>query len=685
MFQEIFQSLFVMGMLGILIGICLALASKIFYVYVDPKVEAIDEVLPGANCGGCGYPGCSANAEAVVKGEASPASCVAGGPELVQEIADILGVTVEAKEPDIARPGCTYGLAEADLKYRYDGMNDCRAAALLGGGMKVCEIGCMGLGSCMRACPFDAINMGPDDLPVVDPVRCTGCGTCERVCPKNIIKLSSTTRRILHEYTTADCITPCQRACPAGINIYEYIRQIQSGNYTRSLQVIKERNPFPTVIGRICPRPCESVCRRQYVDEPVAINYLKRFVADDEMQRGERVLPVKAPDTGRKIAVIGGGVEGLSAAYFAARLGHEPSVFEASESAGGLLRTAVSRYRLPPAVLDWDIEGIMEMGVRIRTEKTMGSDFTIRSLFEQDFDAVYLSVGGWDSRLVRRGSRPVESPVPGVHLLVDLMKFEDPESVPFSCGTETVIIGGGGLIPEAVSRCRALGAKNVTVLLSDDDPDPPDSVKCRVLRGGAGHRLFGEDNRLTKMEWTGHGNEPPVTLPVQTLLLSAGRFPRLLFLRETDDDLLSGEPIRWTAQEAFKAPSDEDTSGFFTGDSLSDHPAAIVAIGSGRRGAVSLHLAVNGLPLDHPVNAVTPRTKLQNVDDVQHVTENPRNPMPQCDPLKLPECGMLELGFTEETALNEAKRCLQCGLICYERTALFEQTAEGEDDSVVSA
>ncbi|MFP4445637.1 MAG: RnfABCDGE type electron transport complex subunit B, partial [Desulfosudaceae bacterium] len=235
------NAVFIMAGLGTIIGICLAAASRIFYVYVDPKVEAVDDALPGANCGGCGYPGCTANAEAIVAGESPPTSCVAGSEDLAETIAAILGLTVEAKEPDIAEPGCTYSVAEADTKFTYDGILDCRAAALLAGGMKTCEIGCLGLGTCVRACPFDALKMGDNGLPVVDADKCTGCGTCERVCPKHIIKLSSVTRRILREYTVDDCTTPCQRACPAGINIREYIRQINLGDYAASVAVIKER------------------------------------------------------------------------------------------------------------------------------------------------------------------------------------------------------------------------------------------------------------------------------------------------------------------------------------------------------------------------------------------------------------------------------------------------------------
>ena len=169
---------------------------------------------------------------------------------------------------------------------------------LLSGGMKVCNIGCLGLGTCAAACPFGAIVMGPEGLPVVDEVKCTGCGTCERVCPKHIITLSSVTRRIfkgvhhgrLHPPPVSG---PARRVSTSASNI----EQIVDGDYQGSVQTIKERNPFPTVIGRICPRPCENDCRRQYVDEPVAINFLKRFVADYERTQNERIQPFKAPDT----------------------------------------------------------------------------------------------------------------------------------------------------------------------------------------------------------------------------------------------------------------------------------------------------------------------------------------------------------------------------------------------------
>ena len=328
--------LLVMGGLGIVVGAGLAIASKIFYVYVDPKIEAIEDALPGANCGGCGLPGCSANAEAIVKGKASPSSCVAGGPELAAEIAEIMGVKFELREPEIAKPGCTYGVQDADLKFRYDGVQDCRAAVLLNGGSKLCPIGCLGLGTCVKACPFDALRIGPDNLPVVDMEKCTGCGTCERVCPKNIIHLTSNTLRIMHLNVLDECLAPCQQRCPAQVDIPLYIRLIDQGRDKEALQVIKESVPMPLSIGRVCPHFCESECRRNSVDEPVNINHLKRFCADKELKSGSRYETPKAPLSEKKVAIVGGGPAGLAAAYYLTRMGHASTIFEAMPKLGGI-------------------------------------------------------------------------------------------------------------------------------------------------------------------------------------------------------------------------------------------------------------------------------------------------------------------------------------------------------------
>ena len=621
-------------------------------------------------------------------GLSAPNSCVAAGSEVAEAIASIMGVKIEAVEPDIALPGCYFGVQKADTKYVYNGLDDCRAVALLGGGMKVCTIGCLGLGTCARACPFNAISMGPQGLPVVNEKKCTGCGTCERVCPKHIINLSSITRRIIREYTTEECTTPCQRGCPAGINIREYIRQISLGNNHRAVQVIKERNPFPAVIGRICPRPCEMECRRNYIDEPVAINFLKRYAADYEKESSNRILPYKAPDTGRRIAVVGGGVQGLSTAFFTARLGHATTVFEATPKLGGLLRSAISKDRLPEEILDWDIDGIMEMGVKVKTQMALGTDFTIESLIQEGFDAVFLASGGWDSRLARGATANIESPIPGTYMLVDLIRFGARQPETPSMASNVVIAGGGKLALDAAKVCKELGAATITVLfreswesspVTDKDVQKSGLTEVNVIYNAAINRLCGEAGRLQEVEYIETDTLKRTTLAAQTLVFASGRFPELVFVRpkpegaESDEveaeQLSSDFSLRWEGIQPYKQPAFKDEVGLFAeGEVLADYGAAIKAIGAGRRAAASIHQVMHGLTPDLAEHVITPQSVLQNVNHVEKVQASQRQIMPICSGRELAICGEIERGFSADVARKEASRCLQCGLICYEHT-----------------
>ena len=699
------EAIILMGGLGLVIGGVLAFASKIFYVYVDPRVTSIEEVLPGANCGGCGFPGCSANAEAIVAGTSPVDSCVASPPEVAAVIAGLMGVTLGEKEPEFSKPGCHYGKDDADIKYDYEGIEDCRAAAILAGGMKICNIGCLGFGTCVTACKFGALSMGKDGLPKVDQEKCTGCGACERICPKHIISLTSVTRRIIREYTEDECVTPCQRACPSGIDIREYIRLIRHGDNAGAVQKIKERNPFPTVIGRICPAFCEVECRRQLVDESVAINPLKRFVCDIEMKLGKRFVPYKAPATEKKIAVIGGGVEGLSAAYFAARLGHSPTVFESTPILGGLLRVAIPEKRLPQHVLDWDIEGILEMGVRAKTGVKAGRDFTVAGLLKSGFEAVFASTGGWDNRIARGDLDEVANIFPGGYLLIDLLRLDVKKGERISCGKNVVLAGGGVMVPDAVRICRELGAESVTVIsrkLAENSSFDQEAIeriernKASIIYNTGITKIYGEDDKLTQIEYTDLDTGTKHLVDADSLIIASGRFPEFVFIpsKRLDDEVIepsedisgtepleqngsnslseyTNKPMQWEGIEIYKEPASSREKGLLSRDDiLSGYSATILAINGGRRAAASIHKLMYGISLENDPHIMTKQSIIQGIDHVEGVEISPRNIMPVA-----PEGRGQEefLGFTAEQAVKEAERCLRCGLICYKRSEVREE------------
>ncbi len=224
----VLTAIFAMAGLGILLSLILGIAAKVFYVYVDPRIEKILDQLPGANCGGCGYAGCSDYAEAIVLKGAPPNLCVAVSKEAIENVCSLLGTTIEFGERKIAMVFCKGTDDKAKRRFVYNGAKDCRAAIVSTGGDKECEYGCLGLGSCVKACPFGGLTMGEDGLPKVDTSLCTGCGSCARACPRGIIKIvpvSQVTANLcsnkdrgkqVKEICSVGCIGCgiCQKKCP---------------------------------------------------------------------------------------------------------------------------------------------------------------------------------------------------------------------------------------------------------------------------------------------------------------------------------------------------------------------------------------------------------------------------------------------------------------------------------------
>lgn len=237
---EILISVGIFAALGIAFGVLLSLASKIFAVKSDERIAKIVEYLPGANCGGCGYSGCSGLAEAIVKGDAAPNRCRSCSADALAKVCEMMGLEAQKPEPVHAHVMCSGGCKSAVFKYRYEGASDCIAAEKMGGGDKLCPNGCIGLGTCVSVCKYDAIHV-VDGLAVVDPDKCIGCGACSNICPKHLIRMIPVSSKftvqcrsvengaITRKQCTAGCISChiCEKNCPVGaITVTDFVASI---------------------------------------------------------------------------------------------------------------------------------------------------------------------------------------------------------------------------------------------------------------------------------------------------------------------------------------------------------------------------------------------------------------------------------------------------------------------------
>ncbi len=676
-------------MLGIGLGAAaiLAVAARVFYVKVDPRITATEDALPGANCGGCGYAGCASCAEAIVAGKAPVDACIAGGPEVAIQVAAIMGTEIGVAEPRTANHFCTGG-DRAERKFHYEGALDCRALFDLHGGDLRCKVGCFGLATCVRACPFDAIVMGPEGYPEVSAEKCTGCGTCERVCPTKVIQVFKLSDRLMHFNNDHECLPPCRQLCPAQIDIPSYIDLATKGQYAEAVDVIKERNPLPLICGRVCPAPCEAGCRRVAIgDEPVHHNYIKRFVADWEMHHPQ-APPVISPETGKTVAVIGGGPCGLSAAYYLRRLGHRPVIFDAKPALGGMARYGIPEYRLPKKTLDFEIDEILDLGVEVRCNQQMGRDFTIADL-ESEFDATLLAMGAWDNSSLRCEGEDLDGVWKGTEFL---QKRELGIKVDLS-GKRVVVVGGGNTAMDACRSSLRMGAGEVTLLYRRTRKEMPanqveidaaehEGVKYHLL--AAPKRLIGDEKgKLTQIEYIkmelgepdASGRRRPVAIEgsntlmdVDVVIAAIGQRPlKDWYTKDLEERGL--KLTRWNTIEADEKTLQSDVPHIFTAGDLWSGPALLIdAIGTGRRVARSIQRFLLGLDLGFPEGTFVGPQKLavSNLVPVLGVGPRVRVSQPELQVAdRIKNFEEVDLVVSPESMRDEALRCMRCGTLCY--------------------
>ncbi|MGM0452880.1 MAG: FAD-dependent oxidoreductase [Thermodesulfobacteriota bacterium] len=684
MFEAI---LFTLG-LGGACGIVLSAASKVFYVYEDPRIAKVENLLAGANCGGCGYAGCSAAAEAIVHGEAPPTACILAGPDSVSAVAALIGAEAGTAEALKSFNDCLGGLRATD-RYFYQGLNRCSAVAAMYGGKRDCTIGCLGFGDCVRSCQFDAIYLGEEGFPVVDKDKCVGCGACEQVCPKPIVEVRPMSDRLLHLNTEDDALAPCQQTCPAEIDIPRYVRQIKNGEYEAAVNTIRERNPLLLTCGRVCPHPCEEYCRRHIEDDPVSINQLKRFVADLEMNAGQRYPIDKAPDTDKRVAVIGGGPAGLSAAYFLRRVGHQVDIFEAMPKLGGMLRYGIPEYRLPKAVLDWEIEGILNLGIEAHTNVEMGLDFDLGSLVGAGFDAIFFGVGAWNDYNLKIPGEELSGCFTGIDFLARIGKEE-----PVQIGRRAAVIGGGNTAIDCARTLVRMGVEKVYLVYRRTRKEMPaneveieaaDEEGIEFLLLANPKEVKGdEDGNVTGLEYlkmelgepdaSGRRRPVPVegsetVLDVDTIITAIGQSPDMKFKKE-GTRLASVATTRWNTFDVDPETCQTNVPYIFSAGDSATGPATVVeAIGGGRRACRAIDQFLRGKPVTREPKALLSKRHISEslFDAVPGVRKSKRTQMPEM-PLseRIHNFEEVDQVISESDARYESGRCLNCCRLCYD-------------------
>ncbi|MBU1612235.1 MAG: FAD-dependent oxidoreductase, partial [Proteobacteria bacterium] len=495
------------------------------------------------------------------------------------------------------------------------------------------------------------------------------------------------TDRIQHLNETTDCLAPCRQKCPGSINIPKYIEYISQGDFANAVLTIKERIPLLLVCGRVCPRPCETMCRRQHVDEPVAINMLKRFVADWEMNSGTRLPIPCSPDTGNKVAIIGGGPAGLTCAYFLRRLGHKPTIIESLPELGGQLRYGIPEYRLPKQVLDWEIQGILDLGVDVQTNVKFGRDLDIEELGRKGFKAVFLSFGAWDSREMGIEGEDLPGVINGTEMLTKVGL-----GVGTGVGKKVVVVGGGNTAIDT-ARTSVRNGADVTMMYRRTEKEMPahdDEIKdardegvkflflaapTRVVAGENGHVAGIEYITMQLGEPDASGRRRPEPVPgsetifeCDTIIPAIGQIIDLDCLYENGGTECPLKHPKYRAIAAEPATLQTPIPNVFAGGDVVTGPNLVIsAIGQGRKAARSINKFLATHEIDVPDNLQTTMMEYTLFKDLDGCTDKPRSQQPHlCSLENRTQCfDEVEGTLTADQAQFEACRCLRCGLTCY--------------------
>lgn len=478
----------------------------------------------------------------------------------------------------------------------------------------------------------------------------------------------------------ADCFGPCRLNCPADVDIQGYMSLINLGKFKEAVALIKEKNPLPSVCGRVCTRKCEINCRRSLIDAPVGIDFLKRYAADQDMI-GQMWQPETKPDNGVPVAIIGSGPAGLTCAYYLVLEGYRPTVYEALPDTGGMLRYGIPEYRLPKSVLDKEINWILDLGVELHTNKMLGRDFTMDDLFKQGYKAVFVGLGAQVGKPMQVEGENVEGVLSGVEFLKQVqMKTNPPVK------GRVVVVGGGNTAIDAARTSLRLGADEVVLLYRRTRKEMPanmveieaaehEGVKMEFL--AAPIRVNVADNRMESMtcirmelgEPDSSGRRRPVELKGSDYILKADWVISAIGQEPDLTGVGNGSGVKvtkWKTIVAKDGTFDTDRPGVFSGGDVVTGPAdAIDAIAAGRMAARAIDRYIHSGKVEPFVDRFESRRDnfhKMTANDLPAIEKSERHgitELPASERIKTFD--EVDFAYDDQTALAESLRCAECG------------------------
>jgi NADPH-dependent glutamate synthase beta subunit-like oxidoreductase len=565
---------------------------------------------------------------------------------------------------------------------------------------------CEQCGRCSSACPITGINdfnirrlVRHVELDLIDEISgssmpwfCATCGRCEDACPNGIkiLEITRTLRAIGPEKLMPEQ-PQCVQACPAGIDVPGYLRYIAQGKMDEACKLIIEKAPFPGVLGRVCTHPCETACKRGEINDSVSICAVKRFAADKAGDISEW-MSITAPDIGHKVAVIGAGPAGLSAAFYLKKKGYQVTVFEARPKPGGMMRYGIPYYRLPEDVLDKEINQVLSTGIELKANHRLGVDFEIDQLKKGGFEAVFVAVGAQQSKKIELEGSDLDDVFWGVEFLSEVAEGDS-----VSVKDSVAVIGGGNVAVDVALTALRLGAKEVKLAClesREEMPANPWEIEQAMAEGvemlysWGPNKILHNDGKVSGLElvrctsvFDDEGNFCPyfdgskTTIEAEQVILAIGQASETAFCKDfcfLDDE--GSLPVKNGLIAIDQNNQETEMKGVFAGGDAANGPATVIeAIAAGRRAAISIdkYLGGNGIIELGSGNAECGNLEGGNGQPYDGKREPGFAELIRVDVPSLPieerHSGFteVELCYSDEQAEKELYRCLQCDLeIC---------------------